>query len=459
MTFEVDATLIGALNFKDLGEADFSFNGYLEQHLLDYIHDELLNLFTRAEQAAEEGTEAATKQVATEQAALVSRITQAKAQLVASQATWEAHQKSVTETNLKLINDYNAKVKALQASVTSAEKAYDAAVHDAQTNLTNAQHDRQVKIQAAENDLANVKRKTASDTEAAKKRVAAAEAKMNHDFGSAEKNTEDAKRKVQNLQNWIDSINHETNSLNHGPWYKRLNIPGLGVQPGSLEASLKISQGVLDAAQAILRSDNYLAEKSALDAAQRNLDLAEQTGLTLISDSQQILTSIDHLTQATVDRATEALRTVRSGSEKIALDDANAVLAAYKRTDDVVFENANKAISDLVNSMEYVAFEAPTTVLAAAQSATKGLDAANNLLCDAEKSWADVLHVCKAIVGAGTEALSVNSVHISGSLRKSVSGAGLTADVKGAVMKKPFEITVDLDPSKAEDFLTDIFRK
>ncbi|KAH0835775.1 hypothetical protein J3R83DRAFT_9618 [Lanmaoa asiatica] len=105
LTFEVDATLIGALDFKDLRKADFSFNADLKQHLLDYIHDELLNLFEKAQQAAEEGIEAAKKQVATEQATLDNRIAQVKTRLKVAQATWEAYQKRVTQTNLKIIND------------------------------------------------------------------------------------------------------------------------------------------------------------------------------------------------------------------------------------------------------------------------------------------------------------------------------------------------------------------
>ncbi|KAH0835776.1 hypothetical protein J3R83DRAFT_9619 [Lanmaoa asiatica] len=282
---------------------------------------------------------------------------------------------------------------------------------------------------------------------------------MNRDFGSAEKDIEGAERKVRDLRSRVDSIDKEINSLEHGPWFKKPKIAELGVQRESLEASLKIAQGALDAAETVLKSANYVGEKSALDAARRSLDLAEQTGPTLVSDSQRALTSVDQLTQAAVNRATEALRAVQGGSEKIVFDGAKAALAVYKRTGDVVFENVNKAIADLVKSVEYVTFETATTALATAQGATKGLDAANNLLSEAEKGSVDVLNIGKAIIGAGAEALNITSVHLSASLGKSVGGAGLKADVKGVPLKKPFEISVDLDPSKVENFLTDIFQK
>jgi hypothetical protein len=443
LTFDVDATLIGELNFKDLSKADFTFNADFEQHVLDYIHDELLNLLTKAQQAAEEGIEAAKKQVAAEQATLDIRIAQAKAELKLTQATWEAHQKSVTQTHLKVIDDYNAKIKTLQDSVTSAEKAYDAATQKAKTNLTNAQHDRQVKIQTAKNNLESAKRKATSDIEHAK-------ANMNRDFGSTEKNIEGAKRKVKDLQSQINSINHKINSSKQSKFsLKNLN-PELRVQLGALEASLKIAQGTLDAAQAILKSANYVAEKSALDAAQRGLDLAAQTGA---------LTIVDKLTQAVVDGATEALRAVQSGSEAIAFDGAKAALATYKRTGDVVLKDANTAIADLVKSVEYVAFVAATTALATAQGATKGLNAATILLSEVEKGSADLSSIGKAIVNAGGKALDITSVHLSGSLGKSAGGAGLTADVKGIALGKPFKINVVLDPSKVENFLTGVFHE
>lgn len=452
----MNATLIGVLNFKDLSKLDFTFDAYLEQHLLDYIHDELLNILTKAKQAAEEGIEAAKKKVVQEQAALDSRISQAKTDLNAAQEKWEAHKESVKQTNQQIIDRYNADIQSLRNSIARAQEAYDAVVQSAQTKLTNALHDQQVKIWAAENNLENVKRRIASDTQDANRKVAAAKAKMDHDFGSAEKNIEEAESKVDSLQHQIDDINHQINSLEHGSWLKKIKIPGLKAEQGALEMSLKVAQGVLDGARDVLKGADYLADKSALDAAQKGLDFVTQTGPTLVSDAQKAMDSAKQLTQAVVDRATEALRAAENGSEKIAFDGANAALTAYQRAHNAMFEAANKAIADLANDVEYVAFVAATTALATAQHATKGLDAAEVVLTAAEKGSDAVLNFGKAIIDAGDEALNITFVHLSGSLGKSVGGAGLTADVKGVLLKKPFGINVDLNPSKVETFFKDI---
>ncbi|KAF8546949.1 hypothetical protein OG21DRAFT_1015920 [Imleria badia] len=393
LTFTVNATLIGVLNFKDLGKLDFTFDAYLEQHLLDYIHDELLNVLMKAKQAAEEGIEAAKKTVAAEKAALDNRISKAEEDLKAVQEKWEAHQESIEKSNQQIIDRYNADIQSLQNSITHAKKAYDAAVQSAQTKLTNALHDQQVKLWAAENNVENVKRKIASDTEDANRKVAAAKAKMDRDFGSAEKNVEDAEHKVDSLQHQIDDINSQINSLEHGSWLKKIKIPGLKTEQGALELSMKVAQGVLDGAREVLKGTDYLA---------------------------------------------------------------NAALTAYQRVHNAVFEAANKAIADLVKDVEYVAFETATTALATAQHATKGLDAAEDLLTAAEQGSDAVLAFGKAIIDAGNEALNITSVHLSGSLGKSVSGGGLTADVKGVLLKKPFGINVELNPSKVETFFKDL---
>ncbi|KAF8546084.1 hypothetical protein OG21DRAFT_1528059, partial [Imleria badia] len=459
LTFEVDAKLIGVLNFKDLSKLDFIFDAYLQQHLLDYIHDELLNVLTKAKQAADEGIEAAKKKVAAEKTALDNRISKAQEDLKAIQEKWEAHQESVKKTNQLIIDGYNADIQSRRDSITRAEKAYDAAVQSAQTKLTNALHDQQVKIWAAENDLENVKRKVASDTDDANRKVAAAKAKMDHDFGSAEQNIEDAERKVENLQHQIDDINRQINSLEHGSWLKKIKIPGLKVEQEALELSMKVAQGVLDVARDVLKGADYLADKSAFDAAQKGLDLVKQGGTSLVSDAQKALDSVKQLTQAVVDRANEAVRAVESGSEKIAFDGANAALTAYQRIHNAVFEAANKAIADLVKDVEYLAFETATTALATAQHATKGLDAAEDLLTEVEKGSDAVLDLGKAIVNAGDKALNITSVHLSGSLGKSVGGAGFTADVNGVILKKPFGISLELNPSNVKTFLKDMCQK
>ena len=182
----MDATLIGAVDFKDLMRVGFTFNTDLKQ-CLDYIHDELLDLFSKAQKVAEDGIDATKQQVTTEQTELDNGIAQAKVQLAAAQAKWEAYQKSIADSNTKVINNYSAKIQSLQDAITNAPKAYNTAVPNVQNDLTNVQqHHRQVKLQAAQNDLVNAKVKATADIINAQNQVAAAQANLNRDFGSVE---------------------------------------------------------------------------------------------------------------------------------------------------------------------------------------------------------------------------------------------------------------------------------
>ena len=459
LTFEVDATLIGQLSFKELSKADFTFNADLEQHLLDYIHDELIYLFTKAQLAVEQGIEAVKGQIAYEQTQLDSEISQAQSRLVVAQEKWEAYQTSVTDTNQRIIHDYNAKIQSLQDAIANAEKVYNTAMQNVRTALTNAQHDRIVKMHAAQNDLENATRKAMADIENAKRQVDVAQANMNRAFGSAEGNIESAERKVQGIQSQVDGVNREIDSLKHAAWYKRIKIGGLEIEKGGLETGLKTAQFTLNATEDVLRSADYVGQKAALAAAQKTLDLAQLAGPRLISDSENALNAVDHLMQAAINAANTTLEDVQHGSEKIVFDGAVDTLAAYKRGNDALFEAANKAIANLIQSVEYAAFQTATTGLALARGATKGLNAAQSILSLAEKTGVDVLNVGKAIVDAGDEALNITSIHLSGSLGKSVGGAGFTADVKGVVLKKPFEVHGELNPSQVENFLKGLFQE
>ena len=459
LTFEVDATLIGQLSFKELSKADFTFNADLEQHLLDYIHDELIYLFTKAQLAVEQGIEAVKGQIAYEQTQLDSEISQAQSRLVVAQEKWEAYQTSVTDTNQRIIHDYNAKIQSLQDAIANAEKVYNTAMQNVRTALTNAQHDRIVKMHAAQNDLENATRKAMADIENAKRQVDVAQANMNRAFGSAEGNIESAERKVQGIQSQVDGVNREIDSLKHAAWYKRIKIGGLEIEKGGLETGLKTAQFTLNATEDVLRSADYVGQKAALAAAQKTLDLAQLAGPRLISDSENALNAVDHLTQAAINAANTTLEDVQHGSEKIVFDGAVDTLAAYKRGNDALFEAANKAIANLIQGVEYAAFQTATTGLALARGATKGLNAAQSILSLAEKTGVDVLNVGKAIVDAGDEALNITSIHLSGSLGKSVGGAGFTADVKGVVLKKPFEVHGELNPSQVENFLKGLFQE
>ena len=74
LVFDLEANLVGAVSFKTLEDADFEFYAEMEQHILQYVRDQVDAQFNTACAAAKEGFETAQKNLQDAKAAVDKKI-------------------------------------------------------------------------------------------------------------------------------------------------------------------------------------------------------------------------------------------------------------------------------------------------------------------------------------------------------------------------------------------------
>ena len=74
LQFDLDLKLVGAVSFKTLEDADFEFYADMEQHILEYIRDQVDAQFNTACAAAKEGFDTAQANLNTAKGAVDQKI-------------------------------------------------------------------------------------------------------------------------------------------------------------------------------------------------------------------------------------------------------------------------------------------------------------------------------------------------------------------------------------------------
>ena len=467
LTFQLDAELIGAVSFDHIQDADFAFAATLEQHILRYIREQVMEQFDKARQVADEGIHTAQSRVDEAENTLKDGIRKAQAELDAAYASWDAKNKEVTKANNRIIDAYNAAISMLQAEVDKAQVTYNAALQNAEQAVQNANNDRAAKLADAQHGIDNAQRDMVSAIASAQRNLDAAVNDMNARFGNAEAAIEGARRNVQSLQNQVNDMWDRIHDCEGAPWYrfdKKAELAGLYPALGALQASKAAADGVLQAATGVLQGVDYIGAKTAIAAANGALEGAKVAGAASLRAAQGTLQGVDAVTQAAVDAANLTLEGVRHGGDLIALQGAVAALEAYKRANTAAFNAAVSALQELMKSGEYIAYQAASAGLTAAKGATVGLEAAKGALELAKEASDAALAVGKAIVEHGTKALDIQVVHLSGTLRGIIGAEGtvskpLHAHVEGIILENSFLLDGEFDPRKTASFITSIFEK
>lgn len=467
LLFQLKASLVGAVSFTDLSDTDFLFDALFEQHILQYIHDHLMGQFDQARQAAEDGIDAAQEKVNEAEAAWKAGLDKAQADLDAKKKTWDAKNESVTTESNKIIDAYNEEVERLQNAITDAQRGYDTAMTNAKNAVEAANRDRAQALQNAQHDVDNAKREMNDAIDAAQRDVDAAERAFDAAFGSAHDAIETARRDVQSLQNQINDLYDTIHDYERAPWYefwKKAAIAGLYVAVGAVEASKAIADGILQAAEAVLTSADYVAKETAFNTAKGALEAARATGQAALDTANGALELADKASQATLDLAEETLDATKQGVEWGILQGAKEALQVYKDANDAIFRAATQALVDLMQCAEYVAYRTAKAALDVARAATVTLDAARAALEFAREVGEEALTIGEWVADHVLTAFDIRAVHLSGSLRGMVGAGGsmakpFTARIEGVVASQPFTLDGEFDPSKTADFITYIFKE
>ncbi|PVF91964.1 hypothetical protein CPB86DRAFT_718414 [Serendipita vermifera] len=467
LKFQLSAELIGTVKYDTLTDADFAFDALLEQHILQYIHDQIILQFDRARHAAQEGIDSAQAKVDEAQQAVDDGIAKAQADVDAAFAAWETKRTTVTAQSQQVIDAYNANITRLQGNIDNAQKEYSRAMESAQQAVTSAQNDRARALADAQHNVDNAQRKMVADIADAQRAVDEAQADMNRRFGSAQSDVQNARNKVQSLQNQIDDLQRQINDNNNAGWWevwKHAETAGLEAAKLTLIGSKAVADGLLQAAQAVLTSSEFLGAQAALNSARGALWVAQNGGSIALDQAKNSLTAADVASQATLDASKATLKGVESGTQFVALEGAKQTLELYKQTNTAIYQAAVAAINGLMQSAEYLAYGAATGALVVARGATTSLDAAKSALDVVRQAESTALNVGEWVFSHLTEAFDIQIVRLSGSLRGMIGEDGkiskpLSAHVEGSISGNQFTLDGGFDPRQTAELITTIFKR
>ncbi|PVF92098.1 hypothetical protein CPB86DRAFT_844605 [Serendipita vermifera] len=467
LKFQLSAELIGTVKYDTLTDADFAFDALLEQHIIQYIHDQIILQFDRARQAAQEGIDSAQAKVDEAQQAVDDGITKAQADVDAAFAAWETKRTTVTAESQQVIDAYNANITRLQGDIDNAQKEYSQAMESAQQAVTSAQNARARAMADAQHEVDNAQRKMVANIADAQRAVDEAEADMNRQFGSAQSAVEDARSNVQSLQDQIDDLQREIDDNSDAEFWeiwKHGETAGLEAAKLALIASKETADGVLQLAQAVLTSSEFLGAQAALNSARGALSVAQAGGFVALDQAKNSLEAADVASQATLEASKATLKGVESGTEFVALEGAKQALELYKQANTAAYEAALAAIDSLVQSAEYLAYRAATGALVVARGATTSLEAAKSALEVVRQSTFAALHVGEWVFSHLTEAFDIQVVRLSGSLRGMIGEEGkiskpLSAHVEGLISGNHFTLDGEFDPRQTSELITTIFKR
>ncbi|KAJ7706629.1 hypothetical protein B0H16DRAFT_1901589 [Mycena metata] len=462
LKFTVDANMVGKMeNIHDLSSVQFHLLVVMQQDILDYVAQSVNAQFKQATQTEESDIDTQKAKVSAAKKVIDQNVKEQQATVDKAYGTWKAKSDAVNNQFKATTDAYNAQVKALQGQLDAATAKYRAGLADAQHKLSAANADRASKMQAAQVQLATAQRDLTNKMGAAQKQLDSATRDMNAKFGDAQKNIDAAQGKVNDIQHQIDDIDGKISKLEHLHGIKavgKAGLPALYTGKGTLIASMKTAEGILDAAKGVLSSQNYLAAHGVMQAAQGTLTGAQKSGQAAISTAQATVATTDKVTQGTVDAAASSFSQVGKVGPA-AIDTASKSLDAYKKAGVVTLNTAKASVDALAKSTEWLAYQSALTGLKAAQSSTHELDLANGALEVAEKGGAGVLQAADYVASHSLTFVDIHYIRIECDFDKAIKGAEFAANVQGNVAGKAFAFDITYDPRKTTEFINNTFQK
>ncbi|KAG8718276.1 hypothetical protein FRC09_012899 [Ceratobasidium sp. 395] len=481
LTFMVDARMIGnVIDLKNPSGLNFSLHALFEQHLVEHIRDQVIASLEALKHRTDDAIEAAKQRVAEEENKLQSRIDSAQTKLNQTRLAWDKHLKAISAESKRFIDNYVKKLRSLQGSVESERKAFNTKLKNAESAVRHADADRAAKMRAAEAEVTKKKEKWDRDVANAEATLEAAKRDMHRRFGTAEADIEAAKRKVDGIQVDIDSTLDRISYCRHSPWYRfecvysMLTYAGYNLMPNSLKAELAwlgpkllvlegykvTADGILEFAEAVVKSADYISTKAAIPAAEELVRDAGHAGDLAFRAAQATLREIDRDTGALLHTANSVLESLRKGGDSL-LRTAESALAKFITAQKDLLYAAQHAVENLVHSAEWLAYQAASGALDLARHATHALDVAKKALEVAKKVVDGIYKVSEAVVAAALSAFNITRVELLATLDmflggKVGGGAHFQTSVHAELLGKRYVFDLKLDMSNPAQLVKDI---
>ncbi len=221
LDFTVDAQMIGDhVDLNNLTDLDFSLHALFEQHLVEYIRDQVISSLEALKKGINQHLDDAKKKVEEEKVKWQADISAAQAKLDHDYQSWTQHSNEIHASSQKIIDDYMARLHELQADVDRERLAFNQRMKDFEGGLQHANAVRADKMRDAQAAVTNAKSKWDSDVAEKERELEAARQDLNSKFGHAKQDIEDAERKVDGLNSSINGTHSTINDYENAPWYE-----------------------------------------------------------------------------------------------------------------------------------------------------------------------------------------------------------------------------------------------
>ncbi|KAF8557569.1 hypothetical protein OG21DRAFT_277948 [Imleria badia] len=464
--FKLDAELLGSIHDR-LSDADFSLYAELENVILEYISQQLIELFDAAEVAATQGLEVAQGKVEEAQKAREDAISGAEKNVEDAEKEWQSYERSFWSSSQSIIDRYLSEISRLRAEVDKARTDFNNARRTAERAVEQANQDRSATLATGRRAVENAKHDIDRSINSAQRQLDYAKADLSKEFGVVQRAIEGAHRAVWSLQTQINDVKRTIDDYERALGYefwKKPAIPGLRVTVGRLDASKAFTNGVLDAARGILRGTEYLEKVAAVESARGNLEDARETGEASLSAARGVLIIADDASNRAANRAKNNLEGVRAGTEFTAFKTAAEALDQFQNVNRVAYEAAVGALEGSTESAAFIAFNSVKAGLEVAKESTQLLDAEIEALALVEKATQTTLSILQKVVKFGVRTVTMKTIILSGTLHgilgvNDSEARPLSATIQGYFMGNRFDIRAEFDPSKPVAFITTIFKQ
>jgi hypothetical protein len=231
------------------------------------------------------------------------------------------------------------------------------------------------------------------------------------------------------------------------------------IRLSGVQASLAIAQGVLDAAEAVVRTPGYMAAEASIGAYEQAVNAARTTANGSIDAAEETLRTTQQAQDALVAQADAALTLVRtSGAEKGVADAARAALDGFSVAEAATLGVLRTAVDAAGKGAEAVAFGAASAALNTALANTAALDAARAAVQLATQAGAAVVGIAGWMASHARSLLDLERIEVSGDLRAACAREmSLAARLVGTVAGEHVDFSIAFTPGKGEDMVKAVF--
>ncbi|KAF4496842.1 hypothetical protein FAGAP_6997 [Fusarium agapanthi] len=333
------AKLTGRFNVKDLKsleKADVEVKGVMEQHIIEYISQQVQQQIDVAQKAAKEGFDSVKAELDRQEAAFKAKCDAAIAELERARAIWNEKRDRVNGEFERVKQSTHQTVQGLKDSVDRAEASWKQLIAEAERALEEARNDANAAIGSAQSDLNHAQEDSDRSIREAQDDLQRARNDFDREFGNAVRDIEYALHDVERAQGSVNdvrwSIDRVNREIDDTSWY---NCGGLYAERASLEialvavdGSLEVVKGILHAAELVVQSTGY-THNLAIEAASEAVSVAKTASeeLHVFEAAKGALDAGESVAQGAINTAQDAVNALAACTEFLAFDVAEEGLS------------------------------------------------------------------------------------------------------------------------------------